>query len=344
MISQASPSSYFTWPDEPNTTYDQSTNTTLARAMFTTTAKHIVGTFDHTDGNFFMFDAATPGLLHLNWVHPATASGAPVFLQLYDAHRNLVLSKTLHGPELIHHALSTSGLYYFDVRASGAAMGTAPYAILPSISNGGADRLMQGSAANDVFTPGSGHDTIVGNGGFDTVRYAGLRKDSLVTFSDAGIGIHTVGQGKDALVGISRLEFSDLTVDVGLQSNAARVYRVYDAVFNRSPDPEGIGFWIHGMDQGVDLLTVASHFMQSDEFTALYGPNPTVRELVTGYYTNILDRAPEQAGIDFWTAVLDSGRASSAELLVAISESAEHQVLLLGQVAHGVTYVPYEGP
>lgn len=94
----------------------------------------------------------------------------------------------------------------------------------------------------------------------------------------------------------------------------------------------------------MDLLTVASHFMQSDEFTVLYGPSPTVRALVTGYYTNILDRAPEQAGIDFWMDVLDSGRATAAEVLVAISESAEHQALLVGQVAHGVAYIPYDGP
>ncbi|MFD2367805.1 DUF4214 domain-containing protein [Pseudoduganella sp. GCM10020061] len=334
--------SHYMYPDEPNTTYDQSTNTTMARALFTTTAKHIVGTFDHTGGNYFMFNAGTLGQLHLNYVHPAAANGAPVYLQLYDANYNLVMSKTVYGSEMMSYELPTTGLYYLDVRASSGAMSTSPYAILPSITNATLDHLLNGSAGNDVFTPGAGNETIVGNGGFDIVRYPGLRADSLVTFSDAGLGIHTVGQGKDTLIGIERLEFSDLTLDIGVDSNAAKVYRVYDAVFNRTPDAVGIGFWIHGMDKGVSLLTVASHFMLSDEFTALYGANPTVRELVTGYYRNILDREPEQEGIDFWMGVLESGRATSAEVLVAISESAEHQALLVGQVSHGVAYVPYD--
>lgn len=345
MISYASYQSYYTYPNEPNTTYDQSTNTTLGRALFTTTAKHIVGMFDHTDGNYFMFSASTLGQLHLNYVHPESSIGQPVYMQLYDANRNLVLNKTLYQSELLSYDLAMTGLYYLDVRASNGAMAsTAAYSILPSITNANLDRLMRGTVQDDVFTQNIGNETIIGDEGFDIVRYPGLRQDSLVTMSDAGMGIHTVGEGKDTLIGIERLEFSDLTLDIGLDSNAAKVYRVYDAVFNRPPDAAGIGFWIHGMDKGVDLRTVAAHFMMSDEFTAMYGANPTVRSLVTGYYRNILDREPEQAGIDFWMGVLDSGRATAQEVLVAISESAEHQALLVGQISHGVAYVPYDGP
>lgn len=334
---------YGMYPDEPNTTYDPPTNTTMERAAFTTMAKHIVGMLDNTGNNYFMFRCDLPGELHLNYVHPAAASGATVFVELYDYQQNMLLSRPMSASELFSFQLNTTGLFYINVRATDGAMGLSSYAILPALTNAGTNELMRGSVSDDVFTSGAGNDMIIGAGGFDTVRYPGARANSLVTFSDAGLGIHTAGLGKDTLVGISRLEFSDFTVDIGVDSDAAQVYRVYDAVFNRPPDGAGLGFWIHNMDQGTSLLSVASHFMLSNEFRATYGDNPTVRDLVTGYYRNILDREPEQAGIDFWMDVLDDGRASSAEVLVAISESAEHQALLIGQVSHGVSYIPWGG-
>lgn len=336
--------SYYIFPGEPNTTWDDPSNTTIQRSMFTTMAKHIVGTLADASSNYFMFRADVPGNLHMNYVHPASANGAPVELRLYDSQYNLILTKTLPGPELVSYPLGKSGLYYMDIRSPTGSLGAAAYALLPGLSNGVGDDLMLGTGGNETFTPDAGNETIIGNGGFDTVRYPGLKHDSLITFSDAGLGIHTVGQGKDTLIGISRLEFSDRTVDIGSASNAARVYRIYDAVFNRTPDEAGIGFWIHAMDGGTPLLSIASHFMTSTEFTTAYGSNPTAAFLIGGYYRNILDREPEQAGIDFWLDVLDSGRATAAEVLVAISESPEHQALLIGQVSHGVSYIPYDAP
>lgn len=336
--------SHFLYPDEPNTTYDDPSNTTMQRAMFTTMAKHIVGTLDHTSSNYFMFRADFAGDLTLNYVHPALANGGAVELRLFDSQGRLVLGKSLHESALVSQHLDAPGLYYIDVRAPVSSLGAAPFSLLAGLSNSNGDDLMAGTAGNDTFTLDTGNDTVVGNGGFDIARYPGLRHDSLITVSDAGLGIHTVGQGKDTLVGISRLEFSDRTVDMGLDSDAARVYRIYDAVFNRPPDEAGIGYWIKAMDGGMPLLAIASHFMLSNEFIAMYGTNPANGALVTGYYRNILDREPEPAGVNFWLDVLDRGLATDAEVLVAISESAEHQALLVGQVAHGVTYIPYGGP
>lgn len=47
--------------------------------------------------------------------------------------------------------------------------------------------------------------------------------------------------------------------------------------------------------------------MNSAEFKALYGVNPTNAEFVTRLYNNVLHRAPEQGGFDYWTGLLDSG-------------------------------------
>lgn len=332
------------YPNEPNTTYDVSNNRTIGTSQFTTMAKHIVGTLHAGESNFFMFDAAAPGMLTMNFVHPdgEGEGGTPVVFEFFNRYKESVFTITANGSGILSHELPIAGLYYFNVRA-GDGIGSAPFALLPGLSNGGADRLLTGTDANDVFEVNGGNDTIVGNGGYDIVRYKSSMVESLVTCSDAGIGVHTLGQGKDTLIGIERIEFSDRVLDFGTQTDAACMYRIYDAVFNRAPDDAGIGFWVHALENGYDLLGLATHFMRSDEFRSMYGENPTNRELVTGYYRNILDREPEQAGIDFWLGVLDQGRATKEEVMVAISESAEHQTLLIGQISHGVAYIPYGG-
>ena len=332
------------YPNEPNTTYDVDNNRILNYSQLTTMAKHIVGTFRPNENNFFMFNADFPGTLTMNFVHPDGMgdNGAPVVFEFFNRYKEPVFTLTANGSGILTHDLPIAGLYYFNVRA-GDGIGSAPFALLPGLSDGGSNRLLSGTDGNDVFTVNGGNDTIVGGGGYDIVRYASARADSLVTCSDAGVGVHTLGQGKDTLIGIERIEFSDSVVDFGNSTNAACMYRIYDAVFNRAPDAAGIGFWVHALENGYDLLGLATHFMKSDEFRAMYGDNPTNRELVTGYYRNILDREPEPAGIDFWLAVLDQGRATREEVMVAVSESAEHQALLIGQISHGVAYIPHGG-
>lgn len=330
------------YPNEPNTTYDVSNNRTLSASQYTTMAKHIVGTLVAGEDNYFMFNADRPGTLTMNFIHPdgAGEDGAPVVFEFFNRFKEPVFSLTANGSGLISHDLPIAGLYYFTVRA-GEGIGSAPFALLPGLADGSTNLLLTGTQGEDVFQVNGGNDTIVGLGGYDIVRYATSRADSLITFSDAGVGVHTVGQGKDTLIGIERIEFSDRVVDLGNDTNAACMYRIYDAVFNRLPDDEGIGFWVHALENGYDLLGLATHFMQSNEYRAMYGDNPSNRDLVTGYYRNILDREPEQAGIEFWLGVLDQGRATREEVMVAISESAEHQALLIGQISHGVTYIPY---
>ena len=330
------------YPNEPNTTVDVSNNFTLGTSQYTTMAKHIVGTLHAGENNFFMFNADFAGTLTMNFVHPdgEGGSGAPVVFEFFNRYKEAVFTITANGSGVFSHDLPIAGLYYFNVRAADG-IGSAPFALLPALSDGANNRLLAGTDANDVFEVNGGNDTIVGNGGYDIVRYASTRTESLVTCSDAGVGVHTLGQGKDTLIGIERIEFSDRVVDFGNHTDAACMYRIYDAVFNRAPDDAGIGFWVHALENGYDLLGLATHFMRSDEFRSMYGDNPTNRDLVTGYYRNILDREPEPAGIDFWLGVLDQGRATKEEVMVAISESGEHQTLLVGQISHGVAYIPY---
>lgn len=207
----------------------------------------------------------------------------------------------------------------------------------------GADGLM-GFAGHDRIRGGGDDDWISGGSGSDFALYAGSRAGYTVTRTLEGISVvdGTGAEGRDLLVEVERLTFADthVALDVGAGETGGRAYRLYEAAFNRKPDAAGVGFWIGTLDAGVSVTTVAQGFIDSQEYRDAYGSAMSNRDLVTRYYTNILDRAPEQAGLDFWVAKLDSGVAR-AEVLAAISESAENISGSAALIASGFSYLPY---
>ncbi|VXC50435.1 DUF4214 domain-containing protein [Massilia sp. 9I] len=207
----------------------------------------------------------------------------------------------------------------------------------------GADGLM-GFAGNDRIRGGAGDDWISGGSGRDIALYAGARAGfSIARTADGFTVIDGSGlEGRDSLTGVERLVFADthVALDVGAGETGGRAYRLYEAAFNRTPDAAGVGFWIGLLDRGVAFTTVAQGFLDSREYHEAYGSAMTHRELVTRYYTNILDRAPEQAGLDFWVGRLDAG-ASRADVLAGISESAENINGTAALIANGFSHTPY---
>ena len=211
----------------------------------------------------------------------------------------------------------------------------------------GADGLM-GFDGNDRIRGGGGDDWIGGGAGLDVALYAGNRAGYTVARTAGGFTVADSGgvEGSDSLEGIERLVFADthVALDVGAGEHGGRAYRLYEAAFNRTPDAAGVGFWIGNLDAGVPVTAVAQGFIDSQEYRAAYGSATgsalTHRELVTRYYTNILDRAPEQAGLDYWVARLDDG-AAHADVLAAISESQENIDGSAALIANGFSYIPY---
>ena len=58
-------------------------------------------------------------------------------------------------------------------------------------------------------------------------------------------------------------------------------------------------------------------------------------------YTNILERAPDAGGLAYWSGLLDSGKATTAQVLDAISDSPENIAAVAPLIANGFEYVPY---
>ena len=138
---------------------------------------------------------------------------------------------------------------------------------------------------------------------------------------------------------VERIHFTDQTLAFDVEGNAGQAYRLYKAAFDRTPDKEGLGFWISVLDKGASLESVAAGFVASQEFQTINGTHPTNLQLVSSLYQHVLGRAPDQAGLDFWTAQLDNNSLPENNLLVSFSESNENKIALSGQISAGIEYV-----
>lgn len=107
-----------------------------------------------------------------------------------------------------------------------------------------------------------------------------------------------------------------------IPSDEAQILRLYQAAFGRSPDAEGLTFWLDAYRGGQSLESIAGDFTRSDEWTQRFGSNPAPSSLISSLYLNVLGRSPDAAGEQFWVDQLDT--RSTASVLVSFSESPEN--------------------
>jgi len=178
---------------------------------------------------------------------------------------------------------------------------------------------------------------IQGTAGVDTVSIIGTRAAASFTIDGQTVTIIRDGHDDKKFVNIERYKFEDITIATDINGNAGKAYRLYEAAFDRKPDASGLGFWIKALDGGVSLQSVAQGFVGSKEFKGLYGEQISQAEFVGAVYNNVLGRAPDQAGADFWITALNNG-ASRAQVLMGFSESPENQAGVIGAIQNGIQY------
>jgi len=177
------------------------------------------------------------------------------------------------------------------------------------------------------------------NTNYSTSVFSGPRSRYSITRNNFTLSVTDTGgaDGTRTFTNIVRLKFTDSVTAFDVDGNAGKVFRLYQASFGRTPDPGGLGFWINAMDSGTSLLTIAGHFMSSKEFADLYGANPSNETFVTNLYNNVLHRAPETAGYNYWVNALYSGYPR-ANALVDFSEGYENRAGVLPAMADGIVY------
>jgi hypothetical protein len=209
-----------------------------------------------------------------------------------------------------------------------------------TLLGGDGDDRLEGEAGQDLVVGGAGQDTANGGAGADVFVTGALRRQVQAGPSDAGVAL-SGPEGQDTLAAFERVAFADGVLHFDAAGAAGQVWRLYDAALGRGADTFGLTGWVQALDAGAATLgAVANGFLGSAEFAQRYGQLDNAG-FVARLYANVLDRAPDAAGLESWTARLANG-ASRAEVLLGFSESAEHRAATDPAVANGLWAVDPE--
>lgn len=173
----------------------------------------------------------------------------------------------------------------------------------------------------------------------DTLENGTLRRDILLSFSDSDEHVETIeSEYGDELLSAEQTELEQISSDDSdddsdddshNHSDEDSLTLLYDAAFNRSPDNEGLGYWISELAKSdISINDIANLFIQSEEFQELYGEEVSDDDFIESLYVNTLDRASDAGGKAYWFGQLASGMARH-ELLISFSESEEHANIVL---------------
>lgn len=99
------------------------------------------------------------------------------------------------------------------------------------------------------------------------------------------------------------------------------VYRLYRATLDRAPDAAGFADWTAKLSAGLDALAATAGFVDSPEFQLRYGALNDA-DFIRLLYRNVLDRAPDAAGLADWTDLLSTG-TSRAAVVQGFAQSVE---------------------
>ncbi|MFK7835043.1 MAG: DUF4214 domain-containing protein, partial [Sulfitobacter sp.] len=224
------------------------------------------------------------------------------------------------------------------------------------------DTLPQGTSGDDLLigTPGvdllaglEGNDTLVGlasddrlDGGAgdgDVAVFGAPASNYVIAFENGGITVsdkRSDGTGTDTLIDIEQLVFADDPAgdpDAGQAFNIAQIAGVLDitveqietlteiylGLFNRAADAEGLFFWATKLAQGESPDVIAQAFLTSQESIDIFGAAPTIPEIVSGAYENMLDREGDPLGEAFWAGLLENNVISVAEFFVLFAGGVE---------------------
>jgi len=88
----------------------------------------------------------------------------------------------------------------------------------------------------------------------------------------------------------------------GVQAVVDPIARLYYGVLGRTPEKDGFEYWIEKSNDGAVLQDMAADFAWSKEFLGDVDLNvgPTAEQLVIALYENVLDRAPDGEGYEWW--------------------------------------------
>jgi serralysin len=183
------------------------------------------------------------------------------------------------------------------------------------ITGSGADVII-GNSSNNVITGGSGGDTIDGGAGIDQAVYTENFTDvSLV--KSGNVWNITSGTDKDTLSNIERLKFNDKHIALDLDGNAGKTIKLLGLLLGKdqATNKTYLGIGLKLLDDGMtyeELMQVA--------LDVVLGANPSSSSVVDLLWTNIVGPPTPADDLGQYSALIDNGTYTAAELAVAAAD------------------------
>ncbi|HEX8613696.1 MAG TPA: DUF4214 domain-containing protein [Telluria sp.] len=308
-------------------------------AVFNTSARNAAPTFSWT------------GTEGMNYDFFSFSDGDPSMIIIYDEQGNALAGSekdTVKDAAFLSDFVAPySGTFYMWAgwKQSGATLAAVGiYGDKESIAAPGiAPYLLNGTPGDDAMVATSFKENIDGGAGFDSLSYGGYRSGYKIVKSGDSLTISpkTMLDTPDVVINVEQLKFADKTIDIKYTGLTQALYVSY---FGRAADAGGLLSFQdqlaklgapttvnalaakYNTDQNVRSLI--DSFGLSDESKALYSGDS--KAFVNAIYNNVLNRAPDQEGLAFWSNAIDSGALTRANASLSIMAGAQNNTTAQG--------------
>lgn len=202
----------------------------------------------------------------------------------------------------------------------------------------GSPPVKPATAGNDLFFAPEFNQIIDGNGGIDTVVYAGKRSAYILT---SGNGIYSLTNNESGIrhefVNIERIEFSDKKLAFDINGNAGITAKILGAFLGAAgverTDLVSVG--LNLLDGG----TTYENLLQA-ALDAVFGADPSGTLLVNHFYGTLTGQSAPQSLIDQYGSLIDSGGLSPVSLATQVVEHELNlqNIDLVGLATTGIEY------
>jgi hypothetical protein len=118
------------------------------------------------------------------------------------------------------------------------------------------------------------------------------------------------------------------------------ITKLYLGIMLRDPDYVGWTGWFNYLHNGFTQTDILNQFLLSQEFQSRYG-NLDNTQFVTLAYNNVLNRPPDQAGLQQWLAWLNNGTYTRAQVMYGFITSQEFQLRVGNRVYADMLYIGF---
>ena len=196
------------------------------------------------------------------------------------------------------------------------------------LSGLGAGNVIIGNSEKNHFHISSGSWTVQGGEGDDTAIFDGAVRDYLISQTVSpqthALTVTVLGShGKVVLGDIEHLIFNDAQLSMTSSATTKNIYALYQGLFNRAPDFQGLAYWQKALEHGIDMSQIAHQFLTSPEYGARYGSAPSDTSSIKNLYLYALHRSPEVDELSAWTDALKSHALTQDDVVTAIVGSPE---------------------